>query len=93
MNPRQIIASLYFVLFVGIGVGAAVLFADAWGEYKQLKRVETASRQRLAVEETRLQAQQVMLERLRSDPEFVEKTLRERWGFVKAGEVIYRFPE
>ena len=93
MNPRQIIASLYIVLFVGLGVGAPVLFADAWGEYKQLKAVEAASRQRLAVEEARLKAQQVILERLRTDPEFVDKTLRARWGFVKSGEVIYRFPE
>ncbi|MSU68515.1 MAG: septum formation initiator family protein [Opitutaceae bacterium] len=93
VNPRQIIASLYIVLFVGIGVGATVLFADAWGEYKQLKAVETASRQRLAIEVARLKAQEIILERLRTDPEFVEKTLRARWGFVKSGEVIYRFPE
>ena len=59
VNPRQIIASLYIVLFVGIGVGATVLFADAWGEYKQLKAVETASRQRLAIEVARLKAQEI----------------------------------
>ncbi len=93
VNPRQTIASLYIVLFVGIGVGATVLFADAWGEYKQLKVVEAVSRQRLAIEIARLKEQEKILERLRTDPEFVEKTLRARWGFVKAGEVIYRFPE
>jgi cell division protein FtsB len=93
VNPRQIIVSLYVIIFLGFGVGAAVLFADAWAEYKQLKVVEAANRQRLAIEQAKLQAQQVILERLRTDPEFVEKTLRARWGFVKSGEVIYRFPE
>ena len=93
MNPRHLIASLYVILFLGFGVGAGVLFFEARAEYHQLKLIEAASRQRLAAEEARLQAQQKILERLRTDPDFVEKTLRTRWGYAKPGEVIFRFPE
>lgn len=93
MNPRQLIASLYVVLFVGFGVAAAVLFFEARAEYHQLKVVEAASRQRLAAEEARLAAQQKILERLRTDPDYVEKVLRARWGYARPGEVITRFPE
>jgi cell division protein DivIC len=93
VNHRQVITSLYLVLFLGLGAGAGAFFYDAWGEYKQLKTVEAASRQRLAAEEARLAAQKKVLERLQSDPEFVEKMLRARWGYAKPGEVLTRFPE
>ncbi len=93
MNSRQLIVSLYVILFGGFGVGAGVLFFEARAEYKQRKLVEAANRQRLAVEEARLRAQQKILERLRNDPVYVEKVLRDRWHYAKPGEVIYRFPE
>ena len=93
MNSRQLIVSLYVILFGGFGAGAGVLFFEARAEYKQLKLVEAANRQRLAVEQARLQAQQKILERLRNDPIYVEKVLRDRWHYAKPGEVIYRFPE
>jgi cell division protein FtsB len=93
VNSRQLIVSLYVILFGGFGVGAGVLFFEARAEYKQLKLVEAANRQRLAVEEARLRAQQKILERLRNDPVYVEKVLRDRWYYAKPGEVIYRFPE
>ena len=93
MNSRPLIVSLYVILFAGFGVGAGLLFYEAQAEYRQLKLVETASRQRLAVESARLQTQQKILERLRTDPAFVEKVLRERWGYARPGEVIFRFPE
>jgi cell division protein DivIC len=90
---RQFIAGLYVILFLGFGAGAGVLFFDARAELNQLKSIEAATRQRLAAEEARLQAQQKILERLRSDPDFVEKVLKERWHFAKPGDVIFRFPE
>lgn len=93
MNSRQLIVTLYVILFVGFGAGAGMLFFEARAEYKQLKLVEAASRQRLAAEEVRLAAQQKILERLRNDPAFVEKVLRDRWHFAKPGEVIFRYPE
>ncbi|MCX6951475.1 MAG: septum formation initiator family protein [Verrucomicrobia bacterium] len=93
MNSRQLIAGLYVILFLGFGVGAGVLFFDARAEYNQLKLAEAASRQKLAAEEARLVAQQKILDRLRTDPAYVEKVLRARWGYARPGEVIYRFPE
>jgi cell division protein FtsB len=93
VKSRRFIVSLYLVLFTGFGVGAGVLFFDARAEYLQLKQIETATRQKLAVEEVRLAAQQKVLERLRSDPEFVEKSLRKRWGYARPGEVIFRFED
>jgi cell division protein FtsB len=92
VNPRQFIITLYVVLFAGLGVGAGVLLLDAWAEYKQLKLIEASSKQRLAAEEARLKAQQKVLEQLQTDPTYVEKVLRERWGYARPGDVITRFP-
>ena len=48
MNLRQVIVSLYILLFAGLGVAGAVLFKDANDEFSQLKQVEAANRRRLA---------------------------------------------
>ena len=91
MNPRQLIFSLYLVLFVGLGAGAGALFLDARAEYNQLKLTEAASKRRLAEAQTRLAEQEKILERLRADPEFVEKVIRQRLGYTKPGDYIFRF--
>ncbi len=93
MNQRQAIVTLYVVLFLGIGVGASVLLADTYAEYKQQKLAEASSRQRLEAEKARLDAQQKVLERLQTDPVYVDKVLRERWGYARPGDVILRFPQ
>jgi cell division protein DivIC len=93
VKPRQFIVLLYVVLLVGSGVGAGALFLEARAEYHQLKLVEAKMRQRLATEQARLKTQEEILRRLRSDPEYVEKILRTRWGYARPGEVIFRFPE
>ena len=93
VKPRQFIVLLYVVLLAGSGVGAGALFLEAKAEYNQLKLIEATMRQRLASEQARLKAQEEILRRLRTDPEYVEKILRTRWGYARPGEVIFRFPE
>ena len=91
MNPRSLIATLYVVLFLGLGGGALALLRDAVGEYNQLKHAEAASQRRLAEAQTRLAEQEKILERLRTDPDFVEKVIRQRLGYAKPGEFVFRF--
>ena len=91
MNPRQLIFSLYLVLFVGLGAGAGALFLDARDEYNHLKLTETASKRRLVEAQARLAEQEKILERLQTDPEFVEKVIRQRLGYTKPGDYIFRF--
>lgn len=91
MNPRTLIATLYLVLFLGLGGGAAALFLDANREYKQLKQAEADGQRRLAEAQKRLADQQKILERLKSDPEFVEKVIRQRLGYAKPGDYVFRF--
>jgi cell division protein DivIC len=91
VNFHRVITSLYVVLFLGLGLTAGVLFFAARGEYNRLKETETASRQRLAEKEAQLHEQEKILERLRTDPEYVERVIRKRLGYVKPDEIIFQF--
>ena len=91
MNSHRLIVSLYVLLFLGLGLGAGALFVDARAEYNQLKQSEAAGKRRLAEAQARLAEQERVLERLRTDPEFVEKVIRQRLGYAKPGDFIFRF--
>ena len=93
MNPGRFITTLYVVLLSGLAVGAGVLLLDARTQYRQLKQIESTRRVELADAESRLREQERILERLRSDPEFVEKVIRKRLSYARPGEVIFRFEE
>ena len=68
-------------------------FLDAREEYQRLKRLEAISRQRLAEAQAKLDEQEKILERLRSDPVYVEKVIRRRLGYAKPEEYIFRFED
>jgi cell division protein FtsB len=93
LNPRPLITSLYVVLLSGLGLGAGALFLDTRAHYRQLKQTEAIGRQRLAEAEARLREQKKILERLRTDPDYVEKVIRKRLGYARPGEVIFLFPD
>jgi cell division protein FtsB len=93
VNVRRIIVSLYLVLFVGIIVMSAAFFVQTRAEYRQLQEVEAKNQKKLAEMEQRLKEQQVVLDRLRNDPVFVERLIRKKLLYVKPDERIFRFRE
>ncbi|HEX2851921.1 MAG TPA: septum formation initiator family protein [Opitutaceae bacterium] len=93
MNLNRFITTLYLVLFVGFGLTASFLFLEARGEYNRLKQAEALNHRRLSEARTRLDEQEKILERLRTDPAYVERVIRNRLGYVKPDEIIFRFPE
>lgn len=93
MNSRRLIVTLYVVFLAAFGLGSGALFLDARAEYRQLKLKEAENRLKLAQAEVRLLEQDRILERLRTDPQFVEKVLRKRLGYARPGEMIFRFED
>jgi cell division protein DivIC len=91
VNPRRIILTLYAVVLVALSLGAGAVFLDARAQYNRLKKIETANRQKLADAQARLKEQEQILERLKSDPSFVDRAIRQRLKYAKPGEVIFRF--
>jgi cell division protein FtsB len=92
VNPRRILLVLYAVVLLAFSIGAGAVLFDAYAQYKQLKQTEAANRIRLAQAEARLHEQEVALQRLTSDPAYIERAIRERLKYAKPGEVIFRFP-
>jgi len=93
VNARRFLLPVYVLLFTGFCIAAGSALTDGWAQYKQLKQVEASNRVKLAQAEAKLHEQEVMLQRLKSDPELVERAIRQRLKYAKPGEAIFRFPE
>lgn len=93
MTLRRLVFSLFMVFFAAICIASGLYFYDARQEYDRLRAIESANRQRLAETEARLSDQETILDRLRTDPAYVEKVIRRKLGYAKPDEVIFRFEE
>jgi cell division protein FtsB len=93
MLLRQIIIVFYLVLFLSLGAGTAMFFWQTRQEYNQLRLVELGTQRRLHEAEERLREQESLLHRLRTDPAFVEMKIRQRLGYARPEEFIFRFDQ
>ncbi len=93
VKHRQVILCLYLLLVAGLALAGGYLFLDARAEYVRLEKVEGSNRQRLAEAQERLKNQERVLERLRTDPAYVDKVIRKKLGYAKPDEFIYRFED
>lgn len=91
VNTRRAILLLYAVLLTVFGIGTGLLFLDARAEYNALQEKQAALQRELAAAKGKLAEQDRFLLRLRSDPAFAEKVIRQRLGYGRPGEVVFRF--
>ena len=93
VTARRLIVWIYAVLFIGVGMLSGVFFFRTYQEYAQLQRLEAESRQRVAQARQRLEDQKRVLDRLRTDPYYVEKVIRLQLRYAKPSEFIFRFED
>ena len=91
MTLRRLIILFYLLIFLSLAAGSGVFFWQTRREYDRLVMIEARSKQRLAESEQKLREQEKVLERLRSDPAYVEMVIRRRLGYAKPEEYIFRF--
>lgn len=91
MTLRRLIIVFYLLLFLSLAAGSGVFFLQTRREYNRLQQIEAQSKVRLAEAEQKLREQERVLERLRTDPAFVELMIRQRLGYAKPDEYIFRF--
>lgn len=91
MNLRRLIFSLYLAFFAAISVAAGLFFLDAREEYLRLRAIQVEDIRRLGEAEARLRDQEIILQRLRTDPAYVEKVIRRKLGYARPDETIFRF--
>lgn len=93
VNLSKFINGLFGVLFAGIALWAITAFVGMQRELKA-RQADLATKERLLAEaEAKLQAQSRYLERLRHDPELVEHLIRQKLGYAKGDEFVFRFEE
>jgi cell division protein DivIC len=86
---------LLFCVIIAVGViaGLGVVLMRTRAEFGRIQQIEAQTRQRLAEVELRLAEQETVLERLRTDPAYVETVIRRRLGYAKPEEYVFRFED
>ncbi len=93
MNFRKLILGFYAALFVAVTLWAGVFFLQMQRDLTTLKVQEAANERRLAEAEARFQAQEKYLDQLRHDPALIERIIRQKLGYAKTQEFVFRFEE
>lgn len=93
MIARRLIIWTYAALFVVVGTLSGMFFFRTYREYARLRQIEAESRQHLARAQARLEAQKVELERLRTDPAYVRRIIRQQLRYAKPDELIFSFDQ
>lgn len=93
MNFSKLTLGLYAVFFAAIGVWAATFFVQMHRDLTALRAQGSTNQRRLAEAEARLQAQEKYLDQLRHDPALVDRLIRQKLGYVRDGEFVFRFEE
>jgi cell division protein DivIC len=89
----RILLAVVALISLGGITGLLVVLAQTRAEHARVREVERQVRVRLAEVETRLAEQEIVLERLRSDPAYVEAVIRRRLGYAKPEEFVFRFED
>ena len=93
MNFRNLILGFYAALFVGVTLWAGAFFLQMQRDLTTLKVQEAANARRLAEAEAWFQAQEKYLDELRHDPALIERIIRQKLGYAKTQEFVFRFEE
>lgn len=90
-TPYRIATTLLTIAFFGVATVFAYVGSDVWSRYEAYRERETVYRTELVnLRETHAQ-QATYLKKLLEDPDFFEKTVRERLGWSRQGEILIRF--
>jgi cell division protein DivIC len=93
VNFGKIIQVFFVVVFIAITLWAATFFVQMHRELKTLRAQEAANQRRLTDAQGRLAQQEKYLDRLRHDPALVEMLIRQKLGYAKGEEFVFRFEE
>lgn len=90
---HRLVIAVCALVSLGVITGLAVVLSQTRAEYARVRQTETQVRQRLAEVEIKLAEQQVVLDRLRNDPAYVEMVIRRRLNYAKPEEFVFRFED
>lgn len=86
----NIVLGIFLVLLL---ITAAVLILPTWHNYRKLRAEEIRQQEKLDGEKRERQRQLEKLNDLKNDPATIEKVAREKFKFVKKGDIVLVLPE
>lgn len=88
---EKVVLFLFFSLLVTAVTFLTVLFRQTQREHATIDARQAFYEQRVAEAETKLKEKEDRLRRIHYDPPFIERTIRQRLGYVKPEEILIRF--
>src|SRR5690606_17871684 len=94
-NPKigKSILVLVCGLFIAASAFFSVLLGKTYREYTNMQSRAAYYEEKVADKEAQLKEKADRLRRLRHDPEYVDRVIRQRLGYAKPGELVFRFEE
>ncbi|MDI1250498.1 MAG: septum formation initiator family protein [Lacunisphaera sp.] len=93
VNYNKLAMGFYALLFLGVALWGITFFVQMQRDLKTSRVQESANQQRLDTALARLKEQEAYLERLQRDPVLVERIIRQKLGYARNQEFIFRFEE
>lgn len=91
MSLQRLILFLLITALVGISAYLTVTLMSTHREYQVQRSKLAETEMQLAQLRKDREEREAYLRAILNDPEFVERVVRERLGYIQAGEVLYRF--
>ncbi len=90
-EPRQCFAWAWVLLLVLLFSVFSLLFVQSYREWAVFRSKEERSLSKIALLEKEIRTQEEYLDAILRDPLFVEHVARERLGYARKGELLFRF--
>jgi cell division protein FtsB len=93
INWPKFTNGIFAALFAGISFWAAMFFLEMHQELTQHRAQEELHRSQLVALQAKLDEQRKYLDRLQHDPALVETVIRQKLGYVRGDEFVFRFED
>jgi len=85
------IIGFLFIALIGVSILFFTLWSQARREYDTFREKEIATREKLELLKEQRDVRETYLRAFLNDPQFAERVIRERLGYVEPDETLFRF--
>lgn len=91
MKTSRLLNLFFIFALLGVGVFAGSYAYQGYQKLETARSEESAAAERLALLEAKTDTRRTALARLKQDPEYVERIIRQKLNYVKENEVVFKF--
>lgn len=89
----RIVLGTFALTLLGVTILLFVVWSQTRREFHAFEQRHQQTEQRLRQMQDERAVKEAYLRAFLADPQFVERVIRERLGYVEPGELIFRYPE